>query len=73
MRSRRIGLAFATLFLVVLAARHPLASIHVDLLGIDVMGLDSTAPPRIRAALDVGTIGLHVLWTAGGNQLVPAT
>ena len=65
MRERRIGLAVLALALVLLAVRHPSASLRID---THVSG--DPAPHSVQAAVDLGVAGVSLLWTWSGRQLV---
>ena len=58
MRNRRIMLAVAVLAMLGLSARHPTADIR--LITHDAA---DPAPHRMQAALDLGAIGVSVLYT----------
>ncbi len=58
LRNRRIGLAAAALLLVMLAVRHPSADINIL-----THDRADTAPHRIQAAVDLGLIGVSILYT----------
>jgi hypothetical protein len=64
MRERRIGLAVLVLALVVLAARHPSASLRID-----THAVGDPAPHSMRAAVDLGVAGVSLLWTWSGRQV----
>ena len=61
MRNRRLALIFAAAALLIMAARHPSAS-------IDILTHDQSdrSPHRLQAALDTGlfAVSLLVTWTA---------
>ena len=63
MRSRGGILVVAALALVVLAARHPTADIRLI-----THDLHDPAPHRMQAAVDLGLVGVSVLytWTVDG-------
>ena len=65
MRERRIGVAVLVLVLLVLAARHPSATIRID---THVSG--DRAPHSFQAAVDVGLLGVSLLWTWSGHPLL---
>ena len=64
MRERRIGLAVVVFALVVLATRHPSASVRID---THIVG--DPAPHSMQAAVDLGIAGVSLLWTWSGRQV----
>ena len=65
MRERRIGLAMLVLALLVLAARHPSATIRID-----THDSGDSTPHSVQAAVDVGLLGVSLLWTWSGHRMV---
>lgn len=65
MRERRIGVAMLVLALLVLAARHPSASIRID-----THDGGDPAPHTMRAAVDIGLVGVSLLWTWSEHRLL---
>jgi hypothetical protein len=65
MRERRIGVAMLVLVLLVLAARHPSATIRID-----THDGGDPAPHRMQAAVDIGLVGVSLLWTWSGHRFL---
>jgi hypothetical protein len=65
MRERRIGLAVLVLALLVLAMRHPSANIRID-----THDGGDPAPHTMQAAIDLGLVGVSLLWTWSGHHLL---
>jgi hypothetical protein len=64
-RERRIGLALLVLALLALTARHPSATIRID-----THDGSDPAPHTMQAAIDVGLVGVSLLWTWSGHHLL---
>ena len=58
MRNRRIGLVLAVIGLGTLAARHPTAELRLV-----THDLTDPSPRRMQAAVDLGLIGVSILYT----------
>lgn len=64
MRSRRLIVAAGALGLIALSAGHPVADIRVM-----THELSDPAPRRVQAAIDLGLIGVKLLYTWTSGQL----
>jgi hypothetical protein len=65
MRERRIGLALLIVAIVLLAARHTSASIRID-----TQDRGDPAPHSMQAAVDLGLVGVSLLWTWSSHRLL---
>lgn len=64
MRNRRIGLVLAVLGLTLLAAHHPTARFRLI-----THDAGDPAPHRMQAAVDLGAVGVSILYTWTARQL----
>lgn len=58
MRNRRMGVAMVVAALMLLAARHPTANIRLI-----THDIGDPAPHRMQAAVDLGLVGVSILYT----------
>ncbi len=58
MRNRRMGVALVVAALMLLAARHPTANIRLI-----THDIGDPAPHRMQAAVDLGLVGVSILYT----------
>ena len=65
MGERRVGVAVLVLALLVLAARHPSATIRID-----TREAGDPTPHTMQAAVDIGLVGVSLLWTWSGHRLL---